>query len=142
MGTELPHWVIKGHEAVSAVNKSGEFIDENKQVVAGGEKWRELNVNDTAEWLQKYGQENGWRQVEAAVAQQMANEGHPAIALWKNPNTEKPGHIAMIRPGSVPLKTDGVAVAQAGRLVLDAGHLKEGFNDRALPKAVQYWWHQ
>jgi len=139
MGAEIPHWVLKQDRGSSAVDKDGEFAVEIS-------KRDELNVNATVKWLKEYGERNGWRRVDARMAQQMAAEGHPAVAVWANPRGGH-GHIAMVRPGSVPHETSrgpkGVAIAQAGGepLVLDATHLTQGFNDPKLRKAVQYWYH-
>ncbi len=136
MGAEIPHYVSKGDQAGAST------VDELGQFTAPANQLQELNVNRTVAWLAHAGQENGWRRVDARMAQDMANGGHPAVAIWPNPNAEKPGHIATVRPGSLPLSPSGVAIAQAGRLVLDADHLDTGFNDPKLQKAVQYWYHE
>ncbi len=136
LGAEIPHHVIKGDKTgASAVDELGQFK------VAAAQR-EELNVNRTVRWLKENGQSHGWRRVDARMAQQMASEGHPAVAVWPNPNAQKHGHIAMIRPGSLPISTGGVAIAQAGRLVLNADHLDTGFKDPALRKPVQYWYHE
>lgn len=136
MDAEIPHYVVKGNKTgASAVDTLGQFKVE-------AAKREELNVNGTVRWLKKHGPANGWRRVDARMAQEMASAGHPAVAVWPNPRPEKHGHIAMIRPGSLPLGTGGVAIAQAGRLVLSADHLDTGFNDPELRKPVQYWYHE
>lgn len=136
LGAEIPHYVLKDDQAgASAVDELGRFKVE-------AAKREELNVNSTVGWLKDHGPSNGWRRVDARMAQGMANGGHPAVAVWANPNSGKHGHIAIIRPGSLPLNPSGVAVAQAGRLVLNANHLDTGFNDPELQKPVQYWYHE
>lgn len=135
LGAEIPHYVIKDDPAgASAVDELGQF----KAGAAGRE---ELDVNRTVGWLKEHGPSHGWQRVDARMAQEMANGGHPAVAVWPNPGSGKHGHIAVIRPGSLPLQTGGVAIAQAGRLVLNADHLDAGFNDPELRKPVQYWRH-
>ena len=139
MGAELPHWVLKVDPAKSAVTAEGKFT------VAEGER-EELNVNATVAWLKNHGKDAGWRRVDAR-AQQLAAQGHPAVAIWANPKGEH-GHIVMIRPGTAPPETggapEGVAVAQAGgkQVILEAAHLAEGFHDPELEKAVEYWYHE
>ena len=139
MGAEIPHWVLKQYPGTSAVDTQG------KLAVASSMR-DELNVNATVSWLKEHGEVNGWCRVDARMAQQMAAEGHPAVAVWANPQGGH-GHVAMVRPGSVPHETSGgpkgVAIAQAGGepLVLDATHLTHGFNDPTLRKAIQYWYH-
>ena len=136
MGAEIPHYVSKDDQTgASAVDELGQFN-------APGDQLEELNVNRTVAWLQDAGPSNGWTRVDARMAQDMANGGHPAVAIWPNPSAEQPGHVAIVRPGSLPLSASGVAIAQAGRLVLDADHLDTGFNDPKLQKPVQYWFHE
>lgn len=65
------------------------------------------------DWLKEHGKTHGWRRVDARMAQQMANEEHPSIAIWENPDPKSSGHIAMIRPGSIGDKR-GTAISQAG----------------------------
>jgi hypothetical protein len=147
MRAEIPHYVLKEDRGVSAVDDEGNFI-------VGREKIdRELTVNPTVEWLSQHGKRNGWRRIDARMAQKVANEGYPTVAIWKNlvpgPHGGVPhGHVAMVRPGSVPKETSGshrgVAISQGGGssdLVLNASHIDVGFNDQNLEKPVQYWYH-
>lgn len=113
MGAEIPHWV-----------------DNQGNSVAPG-KGRELNANSTVDWMHQNGAKNGWRKVTAEEAQKMANEGHPSVALWKNPGGI--GHVAVVRPGDVTAQ--GPASAQAGGKNFNSGHIKDGFG-RAQP---EYW---
>jgi len=136
MGAEIPHYVLKNHPVgASAVDELGKFY-------APANKREELDANKTVAWLEKSGSLHGWKSVEAEAAQKMANGGHPAIAIWPNPDAGQPGHVAMVRPGSVPLSPSGPAIAQAGGLVLDANHLDDGFKDPKIRKAVHYWSHE
>jgi hypothetical protein len=133
MNAEIPFWVIKGdRDGTSAVDRKGKFV-------VGPEARKEMRVNDMAGWLDKHRGKHGWRRVDARMAQEKANEGVPAIVVWKNPNPKKSGHIAVIRPGSVGDKR-GVAISQAGNSVLNARHILKGFWSYQV-KEVQYWYH-
>ena len=100
------------------------------------------SVNDIAKALKKNGKANGWYRVDWRVAQQMADNGKPAVALWENPDPQHHGHIAMVRPGSVG-DSRGVALAQAGAFTVNASHLQELFvsGENALVP-VEYWYHE
>ena len=135
MGAEIPHYVLENPAGASGVDELGKFT-------APADLLKELKVNPTVAWLTKSGVYHGWKRVEAKAAQHMANDGHPTIAIWPNPDAQQPGHVAMVRPGSLPLGPEGPAIAQAGRLVLDADHLDTGFKDPALQRPVQYWYHE
>ena len=60
----------------------------------------------------------GWRPVpEAAAAQEDANRGDLVLAAFENPDPDKPGHIAIVRPSGIDLATleeQGPFVTQAG----------------------------
>ncbi|MFL5346408.1 MAG: peptidoglycan-binding protein [Hyalangium sp.] len=110
MGAEIPHWVdSKGNPA--AVGKG-----------------RELNANATVDWLHQNGPQQGWHKVSAAEAQKLANEGHPAVAVWKNPSGI--GHVAVVRPGE--MTSAGPAIAQAGASNFNNGHVKDSFGTRPV----------
>jgi peptidoglycan hydrolase-like protein with peptidoglycan-binding domain len=113
MGAEIPHWV-----------------DGNGNSVAPG-KGREMNANSTVDWMHQHGAENGWRKATPEEAQKMANQGHPSVALWKNPGGI--GHVAVVRPGEVTAQ--GPASAQAGGKNFNSKHIKDGFGN-AKP---EYW---
>ncbi len=113
MGAEIPHWV----DANGAPTRVG-----------GG---RELNANATSDWLHQHGAQHGWRKVSAAEAQRLANEGHPAVASWKNPGGI--GHIAMVRPGEI--NANGPTIAQAGARNINNTHVRNTFGNAP----VEYW---
>ena len=82
------------------------------------------NANAMNRWFNREGAANGWRQVSAEEAQRMVNEGHPAVATWRNP-TGVHGHIGVLRPGELP---DGSPrMAQAGGRNFNDGTVRQGF---------------
>ncbi len=136
MGAEIPHWVIKGDpNGASAVGPDGKFIVAREECVSGN-RCREERANDLVDWLRAHGKNNGWSRVDARMAQEMADGGHPAIAIWRNAVSGAPGHVAMVRPGSVGDRR-GDAISQAGGYVVDAKHIRNYFNK----KGIQYWYH-
>ncbi|MBS1153289.1 MAG: Muramidase (flagellum-specific) [Myxococcaceae bacterium] len=80
------------------------------------------------------GRANGWREVPAAEAQRMANQGHAVAASWRNQNGPH-GHIAIVRPGE--LGAGGPRIAQAGGTNFNNGSVRQGFG-RHTP---QYFVH-
>jgi peptidoglycan hydrolase-like protein with peptidoglycan-binding domain len=113
MGAEIPHWV----------NNSGNPV--------GVGQGRELSANGTVDWLHQNGNRHGWKKVSAQEAQQLANQGHPAVAVWKNQGGI--GHVAVVRPGEVT--SQGPAIAQAGGRNFNKGHVKDSFGNAP----VEYW---
>jgi len=101
-----------------------------------------MHANEIVTWLEAEGRSRGWRRVDARMAQEMANTGHPAIAVWRNTNRNPqtgrvgPGHVAVVRPGSVGDQR-GNAISAAGRYVVDAAHMQVYFNKQG----IQYWYH-
>ncbi|OYT70888.1 MAG: hypothetical protein CFK52_09695 [Chloracidobacterium sp. CP2_5A] len=114
MRAEIPHWV-----------------DGNGNPAAVG-RGRELDANATNQWLNAHGGRFGWREVSAAEAQRLANQGHPVVASWRNPGGI--GHIAMVRPGEMTSR--GPAIAQAGARNFNYGQLQDGFGNA---RGVQFF---
>lgn len=112
MNCEIPHWVDRtGDTAVPR---------------AGGA--REININAGLDWMEDFGiPHHGWQEVSAQTAQNHANQGRPAVAMWKNRMPGGHGHTAMIRPGSI--NNRGPATAQAGSINFNQGHMSDGFGD-------------
>ncbi len=86
------------------------------------------------DWLgSEAGEKAGWRPVKSpAAAQDKANAGHLVVAIWKNPDPEIAGHVALVRPGrksAAPLESEGVDIIQAGLTNYDRTNLKEGFKN-------------
>jgi hypothetical protein len=84
-------------------------------------------ANSMNTWFNTQGPKNGWRKVSAAEAQQLANQGKPTVASWKNP-TGVHGHIGMIRPGE--LKNGSPTMAQAGGTNFNKGTVRQGFGSK------------
>lgn len=111
LGCPIPHWIT------SAGVISAPFAPHAY----------EININGGVDWMVKYGAPlHGWRKIDAATAQQYANQGQVAVALWKNP-TGGHGHTAMVRPGTLTAR--GPATAQAGSTNFNEGHLADGFGN-------------
>lgn len=137
MNAEIPHWIINNDpEASSAIGASGAFS-------VGPQDRQETRVNDLVDWLKDYGQAHGWRRVDARMAEQMAEEGRPSIAIAASVDPSHAGHVAMIRPATVN-DPRGPALTQAGRKDRDASHLVSipAFTDPAELHPIQYWYHQ
>ena len=91
-------------------------------------------ANAQFEWLAAgAGTTAGWRHLEsAAAAQDAANSGRAVVAVVRNPDTSKPGHIALVRPGSKSrqqLETEGPDVMQAGARNRRSIPLRQGFSN-------------
>jgi hypothetical protein len=90
-----------------------------------------LLANAQYDWLMSQGKSQGWEEVGSAwEAQKQANRGRVVVAVYKEADANKPGHIAMIRPS----ETTEELVRQEGPRIIQAGHdnyvdasLKEGF---------------
>ncbi len=116
MGATLPHWVFPGGEPAE-YKANGAY---------------ELNANAGHRWLNEDGAKYGWRQVSAAEAQALANQGHPTVVSYDSLSSA-PGHIAVVRPGQ--LNANGPTIAQAGATNTNFAHVKDTFGN----KPVQYW---
>ncbi len=82
-------------------------------------------------WLASEGKAQGWRLVGSKVeAQSLANEGYAVIAEFRCRDLTRPGHAAIVRPGSRPrpsIEADGPDVAMAGRHNQHRIPLREAF---------------
>jgi hypothetical protein len=86
------------------------------------------------DWLgSNAGEAAGWRPVKSPPeAQDQANAGHIVVAIWKNPDPEIAGHVAMVRPARKSadlLATEGVDIIQAGLTNYDRTNLRKGFKN-------------
>jgi hypothetical protein len=79
-----------------------------------------LLANAQSDWLPTpAARAAGWHSVAgAASAQDAANRGWLVLAVYRNPRDDRPGHIAIVRPGrkdDAQLASEGPDVIQAGR---------------------------
>jgi hypothetical protein len=131
MDAEIPHWVdVKTREPLD--------VSKYYELTRQGIIFDELNANEVVDWIDGSGANYGWHAVTAEEAQNLANRGNPAVAVWKNPNAGVPesqwkypkagtaGHVAMIRPGEYSL-TQGPAIAQAGGDNTNSGRVSTNF---------------
>lgn len=112
--------------AASVAKRLGVYIlrpPEHRQV---------LLANAQNEWLQAdEGQKAGWQPLPGAVeAQAAADAGELVVASYHNHHDDKPGHTAIVRPGTktpTVLASEGPDVIQAGSTNSRAISLKGGF---------------
>ncbi len=91
-----------------------------------------LLANAQYDWLgSAAGRQGGWKPVVDGVkAQNEANKGLVVVAVYKNKDPKKPGHIAIIRPGTrteAEIAASGPNVIQAGGHNYESAPLKQGF---------------
>jgi hypothetical protein len=120
MGAEVPHCVMPDGTPV----KTG---------TAGSV---ELDANRTVQWLEKHGAQYGWQSASPADAQQMANDGRPAVAVMEVPR--EIGHVAVVRPGLYD-PAQGPRIANVGESNFASGTVREGFGKT---NSVQYFVHE
>jgi hypothetical protein len=101
---------------------------------------RYLRANAMQDWLLTEGAALGWRRVTDAEAQRAANAGRPAVATWKNSDSAHSGHMAMLRPGPVPVAPErGPRIAQAGRHNYRSTEAVVGFGSAARLAEIIYF---
>ncbi len=91
-------------------------------------------ANAQFDWLASdAGKKSGWvRLVDGAAAQAAANDGRLVLASLKNPDATRPGHIAVVRPGTKgpeALASEGPDVMQAGGTNALRTTLRQGFGN-------------
>lgn len=90
-----------------------------------------LLANAQYDWLPDKGREAGWNPVpDGVAAQDLANRGQVVVAVYKNHNPKKSGHIAIVRPGAksaTEIAEEGPDVIQAGGRNRNRTTLKQGF---------------
>lgn len=109
MGVEIPHWYdeVTGKKTAAGVGS-------------------EMSANRMDVWFDEHGAENGWRLVDVQESVAAAQAGQPAVAIWRNPNPRRSGHIALIRPESTPGQ---VLIAQAGAQNMTSGRYEDVFSN-------------
>ncbi len=115
MGAEIPAWVGEDGEPVPP------FTDQDQKIWAHDD-WYRMSANDINGWLKRHGAQYGWREVSAEQAQDFANQGHPTVASWYDP--QGIGHTGVVRPGSM---SNGPALAQAGTRNVNHAHVYDFF---------------
>jgi hypothetical protein len=90
-----------------------------------------LLANAQLRWLRDMGAKTGWRALPGPVAAQTAaNQGDLVLEAFENPNPNRPGHIAIIRPSDqsrASLDRDGPREIQAGDTNARDTSTAEGF---------------
>lgn len=86
MSCEIPHWI----------NSQGDTAQPHAS------HSNEININAGVDWMLHFGiTQHGWQAPSAQTAQNHANLGKPAVAMYKNPSPTHHGHTAIVRPGSI-----------------------------------------
>jgi len=95
------------------------------------EHGQKLLANAQSEWLAEEGAAHGWRKLGSAnEAQAAANRGLLVVASYRNHHDDRPGHIAIVRPGTKTaeqIAADGPDVIQAGAINATSITIKAGF---------------
>lgn len=107
-----------------------------------------LLANAQYDWLPGEGKSKGWTPVaDGGAAQDLANRGQVVVAVYKNGDPKKSGHIAIVRPGSKTpsqIAEEGPDVIQAGGSNFNSATLKRGFanHPEAFPKGeIKFYAH-
>jgi hypothetical protein len=107
-----------------------------------------LLANAQYNWLINQGAQFGWFAVgDGNQAQQIANLGCFVVAVFQNPDANKPGHIAIIRPSDKDKNTidsEGPQLIQAGRENYNSIPLLQGFRHHisyAKDSTIIYYGH-
>jgi hypothetical protein len=92
-----------------------------------------LLANAQYDWLpSEAGRHAGWRAVTSPIdAQRLANSGELVVAVFKNPDGAKAGHIAIVRPSEVTdarIEAEGPQITQAGFNNYRSAPLASGFD--------------
>jgi hypothetical protein len=92
---------------------------------------QKLLANAQNEWLAEEGPARGWhRLADAHEAQAAANRGLLVVASYHNHHDDRPGHIAIVRPGTKApeqVAAEGPDVIQAGSVNAASISIKSGF---------------
>jgi len=108
-----------------------------------------LLANAQYDWLtSEEGKAKGWSPVkDGFAAQDIANRGRLVIAVYRNHELKKSGHIAIIRPstkGDAEIQAEGPQITQAGGTNRNSAPLKTGFSnhpDAFAKSEVRYYSH-
>jgi len=93
---------------------------------------QDLLANAQVDWLAQQGRGHGWQPIgDAATAQRLANSGWLVVAAFANPEPQRPGHIAVVRPSvktAAELIADGPQETQAGETNAISTSVASGFS--------------
>jgi hypothetical protein len=116
--------------AASAAERLGVYI------LRPPEHSQTLLANAQYDWLAREGTRRGWVTLTDAIdAQNRANLGDLVVAVYRNHDDDKPGHIAIVRPGDksvADIERDGPQVTQAGSTNHRSITLRLGFAGHPL----------
>lgn len=108
-----------------------------------------LLANAQHDWLAGPGAAQGWTALpDMYAAQAAANDGQFVVAVYKNHNDAKPGHIAIVRPSAKSrdrITAEGPEITQAGLRNDTDTTVKTGFADHRSAFAdneILYYAHQ
>jgi hypothetical protein len=92
---------------------------------------QQLLANAQNEWLAEDGATQGWTKLaDAGEAQAAANRGQLVVASYRNHHDDRPGHIAIVRPGTKTaeqIAAQGPDVIQAGAINRTSISVKDAF---------------
>jgi hypothetical protein len=106
-------------------------------------------ANAQYDWLLGEGKKKDWKAVETAWrAQQLANQGQIVIAVYKENDPKKHGHIALVRPSEkskLKVQHEGPQIIQAGMDNFVSASLVEGFKrhkDAWTTDQIRFYSHE
>jgi hypothetical protein len=127
----------------SAAKKLGVYI------LRPPEHGQVLLANAQNEWLAAEGANDGWRAVEGPLeAQRLANLGMLVVASYHSHRDDRPGHIAIVRPGeksAQEIAAEGPDVIQAATVNAASISVKAGFAGHAHAwndNEIDYYAHE
>jgi hypothetical protein len=102
---------------------TAEAIRTNSFTPSYGKTVTEMNANALYDWFPKHGPAFGWKEVNFAEAQRLANAGNCVVLIAANKNRARSGHITAVVPETDKVKavgSQGIIVypvqSQAGRV--------------------------
>ncbi len=136
LGAEIPHWVSRDTGAPYAYDTALSYRENAARA-------REMTANALFDWLEARAGTIGYREATQEQAREAANAGRPAVAIWKNPDPGRSGHIVVLRPHDPdqPGSPSGTYVAQAGLRNSSYLEIGKAFGGGRL-SAVRYYIHQ
>jgi hypothetical protein len=106
-------------------------------------------ANAQYDWLKSKGNQFGWTPVNGPLeAQQQANRGLVVVAVYKERDPKRHGHIAIIRPSNrsdASIIANGPQITQAGMDNYKSTSLKEGFKHHRtawVGGEIRYYAHE